>query len=254
MKKITFLLYFIGAFSLLSHAQRPEYNDLVVYFADGDFEKLLKVAEKYTTKDDCRKDALPYLYLSKANLEISKGGELLEKYPRAFKDAIKYAGKCLKYDKDGDVFNSNLAHFTACKAGIFEQMRNLTEADDFGRLSGVIPLMEKMDKNDVGTAYLKAVAKYRRGDKGGFKTEEKVAEEKMKMLDPDSFKINEYDDVDVIKQKKVNRELFVFCVVQYAKVVVEKGEKTKATKLINQIAPWFEEDEKMMKQLKPFIS
>ena len=144
MKKFTLLFFFIGAFTFLSNAQPPEYGDLNVYYADGNYEKLIKAAMKYTTGDKTRKHALPYLYLSMANLEISKGGDLAEKYPRAFKDAIKYAGKCIQKDKEGTVYAQNIPHFTKCKKGVFEQMRNLAESNDYGRLTGVIPLMEKI--------------------------------------------------------------------------------------------------------------
>jgi len=245
MKKITLLFYFIGALSISLNAQSPDYGDLTVYFADGNFEKLLRVAEKYTTNDNTRKDAIPYLYLSKANLEISKGGYLLEKYPRAFKDAIKYASKCIKYDTDGAVFESELEHFRKCKEGVFEQMRNLTEADDFGRLTGVIPLMEKLEKYEVGTAFLKAVAKYRRGDKSGFRTEESIANLILnEKFDPNSIKMSDYDNVEVAKKKKLDRQVILFGIEQYCMLVVEKGEKQKAKNLLKQMEPWFKDDKK----------
>ena len=254
MKNTLFLFYFLGAFVLTSNAQAPEYNDLIVYFADGDFEKLMKVATKYTGGDDTRKDATPYLYLSKANLEISKGGDLSEKYPRAFKDAIKFAGKCLQKDKEGSVYTDNLAHFTSCKIAVFEQMRNLTESDDFGRLSGVIPLMEKIEKQEVGTAFLKAVAKFRRGDKGGYKTEEKVALEKLENFDSSTITESENDDIDIANKKKIDRQVLQFGVLQYAKLLVERGEVSKAKDVLGKVAQWFEGDEKFKKEYDKIVN
>ena len=250
MKKITLLFFFIGALAAVSYAQPPEYGDLNVYYADGNFEKLLKVAERYTVKDDTRKDALPYLYLSKTNLEISKGGELLDKYPRAFKDAIKYANKCIKYDTNGDIFQDELEHFTQCKEGIFELMQNQVEDNDFGRLSGTIPLMEKLEKQEIGTAFLKAVAKYRRGDKSGFKTYEKLALEKVEKFDFSQLQDSEYDEVDVIKKKKVDRDMFLYGVIQYAKVAVEKGEKQKAISIMKKIQPAFKDNEDFIREAR----
>lgn len=248
MKKITLLLMLLGAFQFSSFSQAPEYDDLHVYFADGDFEKLLKVAEKYTTGDKTRKDAIPYLYLSKANFEISKGGDLLEKYPRAFKDAVKYAGKCIQKDKTGEVVEENVAHFTSLKENVFEQLRNLTESNDFGRLSGVIPLMEKIDKQDVGTAFLKSIAKYRRGDKGGFKTERLVAMEKLANLDMSTLVLDDTDDIDIANKKKIDRASLKFGILNFVKVLVEKGEKSEAKSLMNKIKHLFEEDKGFMRE------
>ncbi len=255
MKKITLLFYLIGLLTTFSFAQRPEYNDLVVYFADGDLEKLLKEAEKYTTDDDSRKDAIPYLYLSKANFEISKGGDLSEKYPRAFKDAVKYAGKAIQKDDDNQtMYNANLAHFTMVKKEVFEQIRNLVESDDYGRLMGVLPLMEKIEKEEVGTAFLKAVAKYQRGDKSGFRIEQKVAMTKLENFDTGTLVLSDDDTVEEAAKKKVDREVFKFGIVQYAKTLVVMEETSEAKAILGKIKQLYEDDKNFMKEYNKIVN
>jgi len=48
MNKVLFLLLFAIGAGIPSIAQPPTYDDLLIYYADGDYEKLLKKAEAYT--------------------------------------------------------------------------------------------------------------------------------------------------------------------------------------------------------------
>jgi len=246
MKHITLLLLFIGGFLLNANAQPPTYDDLVILFSDADYEKLLKKAEKYTQSDKSRKDAIPYLYLSKANFEISKGGEqeeLLAKYPRAFKESIKYAGKCIQKDKEGIVVADNMAHFTNLKVVVTEILRNLAESGDFGRLMGQIPLMIKVDKKDVGAYYLKAAAYYYKKDITGMKKTAKIADEMLKASDPNAFTISEDDDFDLTNKKKADINMLKLGVINYARALVLARQKEGAKDIMGKVKQWFEEDE-----------
>lgn len=246
MKHITLLLLFIGGFILNANAQPPTYDDLVILFSDADYEKLLKKAEKYTQSDKSRKDAIPYLYLSKANFEISKGGEqeeLLAKYPRAFKESIKYAGKCIQKDKEGIVVADNMAHFTNLKVVVTEILRNLAESGDFGRLMGQIPLMIKVDKKDIGAYYLKAAAYYYKKDITGMKKTAKLADEMLKTADPNAFTISEDDDFDLTNKKKADINMLKLGVINYARALVLARQKEGAKDIMGKVKQWFEEDE-----------
>ena len=229
-----------------ANAQPPTYDDLVILYADANYEKLLKKAEKYTLSDKTRKDAIPYLYLSKANFEISKGGEqeeLLNKYPRAFKESIKYAGKCIQKDKEGTVLADNMAHFTALKVVVTEILRNLAESGDFGRLMGQIPLMIKVDKMDVGVYYLKAAAYYYKKDITGMKKTAKLADEMLANADPNAYTISDDDDHDLTNKKKADREMLKLGVINYARALVLARQKEGAKDIMGKVKQWFEEDE-----------
>ena len=242
MKNFTLLLVFLGGFILKSHAQPPTYDDLVILYADAQYEKLLKKSEKYTLSDKTRKDAIPYLFLSKANFEISKGGELLEKFPRAFKDAVKYAGKCIQKDKEGIVVADNMAHFTALKVVITEELRNLAESNDYGRLMGKIPLMVKIDPKDVGAIYLKAAAYYHKKDVTGMKKTAKIADELLANADPNAYTISDDDSHDLTNKKKIDKEMLKIGVIHYSRALILARQKPAAIDLMGKIAQWFEED------------
>ena len=256
MKKIA-LLFFTMATLFSVTAQRPDYQDLNIYFADGDYEKVISKAMKYTQKSDCRKDALPYFYLSRANYEISKGDdqELTKKFPRAYKDAIKYASKALqKDDSNKTLYKSNIRFFGKLKSIVFEDIQNLVATEEYGRLAGTLPLMDKLEKNEVGTAYLKAVAKYYRGDEGGFRSESERATGLLDAMDMGTLIIQEGEDPYVSEKKKIDRDVFKFGILQYAKVLVQQDEISEARKVLGKVKQIYEDDKNFMEEYNKIVN
>ena len=88
------------------------------YYSDGDYEKLVKAAEKYTLNDKYKKDPIPYLWLSRGLYQIKQSGlsETDAKWKNAVKDAMKALSKAVKYDYNGIIsqdfrFNEYLQEF-----------------------------------------------------------------------------------------------------------------------------------------------
>ncbi len=244
MKNLFLLLIFIGAFIINANAQPPKFDDLVVLFADGNYAKLLKKAENYTQSDKTKKNPIPYLYLSKANYEIAReGGDLLKKYPKAGRDALKYAGKCISKDKDGTVYKENLAYFTTLKSGIIEEIRNLVETGEWSKVSGKLLAIKKVDKDDIGQHYLAAALAYHTKDRKKFVSEAKLAEEMLKNANPSKFTINEDDDVDINEKKKADLEMLKIGVMAYADALVLSKQTPAAKDLLGKVAQWYEKDE-----------
>lgn len=244
MKNIFLLLLFVGAFIVNANAQPPKFDDLVVLFADGNYEKLLKKAEKYTQSDKTKKNPIPYLYLSKGNYEIAReGGDLLDKFPKASRDALKYAGKCISKDKDGMVYKENLAYFTTLKLSIVEEIRNLVDVQEWTKVSGKLLAIKKVDKNDIGHHYLAAALAYHTKDRKKFVSEAKIADEMLANADPSQFTINEDDDVDINEKKKADLEMLKIGVMAYADALVLSRQEAKAKDLMGKVAQWYEKDE-----------
>jgi len=59
MKHLLTIFGFL-AIAFAGFSQGPDYTDLRILYADQDYEKLAKEAEKYTTNDKTKKDVLPY--------------------------------------------------------------------------------------------------------------------------------------------------------------------------------------------------
>ena len=71
------------------------YDDLRILYADGNYEKLVKVADKYTNADNTKKDPIPYLWLSKGLYKLHVGGNQDPVYKNAYKEMLtKLKQKC----------------------------------------------------------------------------------------------------------------------------------------------------------------
>ena len=66
--------------------------------------------------------------------------------------------------------------------------------------------------------------------------------------------ISDDDDLDMEEKKKVDREVFMFGVIQYAKLLVERGEVSAAKDVMGKIAQWFEGDEKFKREYDKIVN
>lgn len=247
MKNITLLLFFLGGFFFNSNAQAPEYDDLIQYYADGSYDKLLKKAYKYTQGSKTKKHALPYYYMAAANLKISKGHDLLEKYPKAFKDAVKYAGKCIQKDKDSSIVSEKLALFTDIKVSLNEELRNLVESNEYSKLNSKLSLMLKIDKFSVGAHFLKITAYYVKKDKANIKKYTKICNTLFDNINSEKYSIDEEnDDYDLINRKKANLELLKLGIMEYTTILVANKQIEKAKDIMGKTKQWFSDDEEYL--------
>src|SRR5574343_300803 len=130
MKKI------IGIFILLlsvftAKAQAPNYDDLKILYADANYEKLVKVAENYTLKDELKKDPIPFIWLGKGLYKLSLSGSSDEKFKNAYKDAVAAVGKAIKNDKDGTALSDFQDFVDEFQGSMVEMINNDLGAKDY---------------------------------------------------------------------------------------------------------------------------
>lgn len=242
MKNIFFLSLFLVGFAFNSNAQPPLYDDLLIYYADGDYEKLVSKAEKYQDNDKTKNDALPYLYSSKANFEMSKDQKYDEDYPKAFNDAISDAGKAIKKDKDGSMYADHKPYFTELKSYLVEVIQNMVDQQDYSRLRGTVMKMKRLDPNDIGSQFLLGACQYQIKDKGSGKITIKEAQ---KLLDA----VESVDD-----WREVDFEMMRIGVLEYAGYLVQARQCEKAREILNKVKQWFEEDEIFMSKYDEIVN
>jgi len=94
--------------STTTKAQEKQYDDLLVKYVDEKYEDCLVKAERYTQNDKTKKDPLPYLYMSMCLYEMSKIPKYqeMDEYKKADRDALKWAEKYRKKDKNLEFFNN----------------------------------------------------------------------------------------------------------------------------------------------------
>lgn len=230
MKKVLGFLFFFLT-TLVATAQAPDFDDLKILYADANYEKLIKVAENYTMKDELKKDPIPFIWLGKGLYKISLSGTDDEKYKSAYKDAIAAVAKAMKNDNDGTLLVDHQEFIDDFQASLVELINNDLAAKDFNKASGWVIKYFKITRNPVGAKYLDGASKYRKTDKGGANTAWKEGETLLATI----TSIEEWSDAD--------KDLLKIGVLQTAECYILSKQKEKAKTLLNKIAQWYEEDE-----------
>ena len=159
-------------------AQPPKYDDLLVMFADGNYEKLVKSAEKYTLSDKTQNDPEPYMWLAKGLFAMSKDAKYTsdEVFKNAYKDGISAVGKFMRKDEDKSVYEENISFFSEYRRSLIEVIENELSTGNYSKAYGWAIKMDKFEANDPGNLLLKGACKYKKGDKSGATIDWKNAE------------------------------------------------------------------------------
>lgn len=109
MKRV-FILCVVSllAFSVFAGGNQKgeeKFEKLRLLYEGGEWDKLEWKAFQATLNEKTKREPLPYLYLALAYLELSKEPESLEFFPKAERDAIKYAIKFKKKDRKKEYSN-----------------------------------------------------------------------------------------------------------------------------------------------------
>lgn len=214
--------------STTAFSQAPDYDDLTILYADGNYEKLVGKAEKYTTKDDTKKDPNPYIWMAKGLYKISISGESDPEYKNAFKEAMGYFSKAVKYDTDGAAQEKHNEFVTEFTNACVELIANDLDAGDFNKAYGWNVKYAKMTINPAGSKYMEAACKFLKGDKGGANTAWKEADEMLASV----TSIADWSEADAKLLRKG--------VIQSADCLIQSRQVDKAKDLMNRFAPWFD--------------
>lgn len=218
------------------------YDDLRILYADGNYEKLVKVADSYTQKDKTKSDALPHMWMARGLYKISLSGTADEKFKNAYKDAIGAMGKCIKLDKGGDVQREYDEFFEEFRMSLVEIIGNDIGAGDFKKASSWVLKYYKLDPTSIGGKYLEGACKFRNADKGGANTCWKETEKKLATLEG----VEGWNPSDKL--------LFKMGILQTAECYVSSRQVDKAKALMGKTKQWFEEDEDFMAKYDEIVN
>ena len=247
MKKITYLLTFVFCFILVdANAQPPNYDDLLIYLADGDHVKLVQKAEKYTLNDKTKKDPIPWMYLAKGFFEIHKNpNDVPEKFVKnAVASATRYCERSIKLDKEGvlDQDETNADFVSDLKKYWLETIDNEILVQNYGKAYGLVMKYNKLAKTDPGCQYLLGACKFRKNDKN---TSAKHWEKGDEMLAAITSTSNwRSEDFAMLK----------LGVIETARALKDYDEIGEAQTLLNKVKQWFEDDDEFMEIYNCYVN
>lgn len=218
----------------LAFSQRPKYNDLKILYADANYEKLAKVASGYTENDKTKKDILPYIWLSKGLYKISLSGTDDENFKNAYKDALKYMAKGMKYDlkyNNGTTLDDNREFVDELQKSLFELIDNELTSGSAQKAYGWAVRYKKITQNNVGIIYVSGACKYKAQDKTTARSLWQEAEAELKTVES----IQDWSEAD--------KGILKIGILHSAAALNDSRQQDKARALLNKVAHWFENDE-----------
>ncbi len=229
----TLFLGLIFSMVCLVGLSQKEYNDLKILYADGNYEKLVKEAEKYTASDKTKSDPIPYIWLARGLYKISTSSEVADEFKNAFKDALGAIAKFIKNDKDGSAMadSENLEFVELLQVGLLERISNDIDTKNYRKAFGWVSNYKKISKNTLGSQYLEAACKFRNDDKSSAFTMWRDCETAAAKITSQEG----WSETDIAILK--------LGVLESAECYVSVKQVEKAKKIVNTIMPWFEEDE-----------
>lgn len=222
MKKTILLPLFLVA---LDHtpvlAQKHVYEDLLVLYVDEKYEKCIYKAEGYTVNDATKKDALPFLYISMCLFEMSKLEKYQADYPKAGRDALKWAEKYRRKDKDLEFFHNYEDFWSALNTYAFD--RGEMELDDpkgLSRARQAFTSMTKYYPENPGPWLMLAVAQH-----------------KANLAREADLSVQAFDKAfaaagDVKRLPRDQQKALKVALIRYADLMLEKGRRDEARKYL----------------------
>jgi hypothetical protein len=212
-------------------AQPPKYDDLKIYYADANYEKLVKNADSYTLKEDLKKDPIPYIYLAKGLYKISLSGTADEKFKNAYKDAIGALSKAIKIAKDSmELLSDHMEFIDQFQGSMVEMISNDLAAKDYNTASGWVIKYYKISTHSIGAKYMDGATKYRKADKGGANVLWKEADAMLKSM----TSIDTWTEAD--------KKLFKMGVIETAECYLSSKQVEKAKESMDKVAHLFSND------------
>lgn len=207
-----------------------DYQDLLIIKADGDWEQLIKKAERYTYKKGTEDDTAPYYYMAYGLYKISFVGDRDEEYKNAFKDALTAIGKMLKKDDTGEAQEKYAEFINELKMNLLELIQNEFGNDEYRRAFGWVMRLYKFGRNYPQAKFLEGVCRYRNTDKSTARLKWKEGQELLENSDPTSW-------------GTADKKLMMLGLYESAKVLKESRQNDRAKELMNLGAPYFEDNE-----------
>ena len=229
------LLFFAGLLFLkpdVSGQSQKDLDKMLFYYVDGKYEKLLDLAMKYVENDKTRRNPIPYLYVSKAYYEMSKLEEYDEDYPRAFRDAVKYAVKYRKKDKAGEYVAENEEYFDQLRVQVFEMADNYYSIGKYSKAKTWYKYLTGMDPQDWGAWFLRGVVEMRLNMRSDAATSIQTAIDGLGGLDQATFDNYMEGKAEVLKRG----------IITYVEYMKELGKMTEAKEVIGLGYEYFKED------------
>lgn len=207
-------------------------------FMEEKYEDVAYKGMKMVEDDKYKKDPEIYMYISMAWYEISQMNDekMQEEYPKALQDAMKYASKIIKKDKEGTWYDDNADFFEDLKkAGIADAAQWLSDEKKLRNAVTAYKNMTKAMPEDYNLLFFKGVLEQMNRNTG---QAERDITDAMKGLIP-LYSDSKY------KPSRVSGPILEDGLLRWTDILMEQNYADSAKKTINWGLKFFPESEKI---------
>ncbi|MDX9750913.1 MAG: hypothetical protein RBT71_07510 [Flavobacteriales bacterium] len=215
-------LCFVALGHTTATAQKHVYEDLLVMYVDEKYEKCIFKAEGYATHDATKRDPLPFLYISMSLHEMAKQPEKYAKdYPKAGRDALKWAEKYRRKDKNLEFFRNYEDYWISLNTyALDEGELQLDDPKGTTRARQAFTSMTKYYPENPGPWLLLAVAQHKAN----------MAREADTSIAGFEKAMAEAGDINTLSQDQ--KRALKSGLIRYSDLMLEKGQRDQARKYI----------------------
>ena len=154
---LAFLLF--ASDQLLAQVANAEFSNIAKKFEKGSYESGLETAESVIDNDKHRKKPEPYLWASMCyyQIHLSDDEAVKSRVKSPLRNALKYAGKAVSKDKNGNFVEANQEYFTAMKKAGVEEARAQDAEGDYRKAAYTYKQIMKFAPDDAFIQFAKAV-------------------------------------------------------------------------------------------------
>ncbi len=221
------------------------YNDLKILFADENYEKLVKEAEKYNDNDATKYDPAPYIWAAKGLYAISLSGNDDEKFDNAFKDGITFLSKGIKYDlkkNDGQEMEEHAEFIETYQMALYTRINNELLINSYKKAYSWCVKYKKISQETTGINFVIGACKYNDGDRSSSRTAWQEADESLKAI------------TDISDWSEADKNILKLGIIKTAQTYKETMQMDLAKSTLNSVAHWFEEDEDFQAQYDEIVN
>jgi len=126
------------------------YEKLAKLYNQGKYENCLFKADNLTYKPESTNDAEPYLYIAMCfyQLSLSEDPIIQEDYSDGVKQAIKYAARFIKKDKEGVMYTENIEFINLLKEIQKNEIKTLFDKGEYRKAATSAKLFDKLNKDE----------------------------------------------------------------------------------------------------------
>ncbi|MGB0916895.1 MAG: hypothetical protein ACPGU4_04835 [Flavobacteriales bacterium] len=214
-------------------------------FMEEKYGNIIAKGEGMIENDKYKKDPEIYLYISMAFFELSESNDedIMEDYPKALKNAFKYAAKFVKKDKEGVWYEDNSDYFEDLKkAGIADAAQWIGNPKKLRVAVSSYKYMTKAMPDDWNLLFFKGVLEQMNRNTGQAERDIALAMSNLVKL----YANPKY------RPSKASKGVLEDGLMRWADIMVEQNYADSAKKTMNWAVQFYPESEKIAAKAATF--